>query len=299
MISIIVCSIKPQLLSSFSKNVKDTIGVPYEIIATDNTKAKEGICKVYNKGAGEAKYEVLCFAHEDILFYTTDWGIKVIKMLNSQEVGVVGVAGATVKTKTPSPWWISNFFSASDFLRYNVFQARGTEKVIKQEILNPKLESLSEVVLLDGMWLCCRKDTWAETKFDESHFAGFHFYDLDFCLGVKEKGLKNFVTFNIDIEHTSAGNMEVNWIKDSIIFYKKWKKRLPIYIQPEDAEKGKDLEYQAIRNLILVMGTNKFFPAFAIIKFLVKGGRVGFTRKDYYQLYLNILRNISKEDKYD
>lgn len=292
MVSVIICSKSSQLSEKLGENITNTIGVPFEIIFIDNSIRDHSLFSAYNKGASESKYSILCFMHEDILFRSRDWGCKVIKILNCQEVGVVGVAGATVKTKTPSPWWISNFFSASGYLRYNVVQARGTEKVIKQEKLNPKLESLSEVVVLDGMWLCCRKDTWAETKFDESRFGGFHFYDLDFCLGVKEKGLKNFVTFDIDIEHNSAGNMEVNWIKDSIIFYKKWKRKLPLCIKQEDAEKVKELEYQAIRNLILVMSTNKFFPAFAIIKFLVKGGREGFARKDYYQLYLNILRNI-------
>ena len=70
MISVVICSINKILAEQVSKNIHDTIGVPFELIVIDNNLLKKGIAHVYNLGAGRAKYDVICFVHEDVLFQT-------------------------------------------------------------------------------------------------------------------------------------------------------------------------------------------------------------------------------------
>ena len=78
MISIIISSANSKQLEEVSQNVAQTIGVPYEIISFNNADGSMGICEVYNKGTAKAKYDLLCFMHEDLLFKTMDWG-KVVQ----------------------------------------------------------------------------------------------------------------------------------------------------------------------------------------------------------------------------
>ena len=102
MISIIICSKDPSLLESVSKNIDNTIGIAYEIIAIANSEGKFGICEAYNIGASKAKFNILCFAHEDIAFVTQNWGIKIANHLKDKSIGLVGVAGADPKSMVPS-----------------------------------------------------------------------------------------------------------------------------------------------------------------------------------------------------
>ena len=67
MISVIVCSIQPKWLADLKENIESNIGVEYQLIAVDNRLEKKGICQVYNEAANEAKFNIVCFIHEDVL----------------------------------------------------------------------------------------------------------------------------------------------------------------------------------------------------------------------------------------
>ncbi len=41
MISVLICSINPDLLNNVTENIKETIGVPFEILYADNQKTKK------------------------------------------------------------------------------------------------------------------------------------------------------------------------------------------------------------------------------------------------------------------
>src|SRR5690606_19663369 len=104
MISIIVSSHNLNYFKSFSQNVNDTIGIPFEIIQVWNPGII-GICEAYNKGALNSKYEYLIFCHEDVFFESKEWGNKLITHFNSSsDIGVIGVAGGTYKSNFPSSW---------------------------------------------------------------------------------------------------------------------------------------------------------------------------------------------------
>jgi GT2 family glycosyltransferase len=253
MVSIIICSRKPELEATLILNIKETIGCQYEIISIDNSLNSYSIFSAYNQGASQSKYDLLCFMHEDIMFKTINWGLEIVKILRKPTIGVIGVAGAVVKTKAPSPWWIANGYKADEYLRYNIIQNRKKGWVHEQS--NPESNTLSEVAVLDGVWLCCRKDVWEHIKFDEKLFSGFHFYDLDFCLSVIERSYKNYAVHDILIEHNSTGNVNAEWLNAAEIFHEKWRHVLPISINKIKPINLSELEYHAkISYLWLLIG---------------------------------------------
>lgn len=221
MISIVVCSINPQLLSAFSKNVQGTIGVPYEIIAIDNTKANEGICKVYNKGAGEAKYDILCFAHEDILFHTNDWGNNLVKtFIEDTSIGLIGACGAKCKSRVPSMWIDvpTEYFVSNAYFPEDIYNKK--KKQIKK--FDP------EVAVLDGLFLATKREIWSKVKFNED-IKGFHFYDIDLSLRVG-RSFKVIVSPNIIFEHLSKGKRNKSWVETAIHYHRSYLFLLPKYI---------------------------------------------------------------------
>ncbi|MDW5287877.1 glycosyltransferase [Formosa sp. PL04] len=222
MISIIVCSIKPDLLRSFKANVLETIGVPHEFIIIDNNKEQFSICKAYNVGAEKAKYDVLAFCHEDILFHTNNWGEELIKTLRDTSIGAVGAAGVKIKPCVPASWT-----SVSDkYYRTNLIKNSDNKKIksIKKDNV---AEKLSDIAIADGMFLVTTKTIWENNKFDEINFDGFHFYDQDFSMQI----IKNYrivINHEILVEHLSEGNLNKSWLKYSDVFFNKWKQDMPV-----------------------------------------------------------------------
>ena len=142
MLSIITCSIKPEQLKAFKKNIEDTIGIPFELIAFDNRVYQYGLCKVYNECARQAKYDFLCFAHEDISFQTYDWGKIIISELSKPDCGVIGFAGASHKSLTISGW-----HSSAQYDRFNYIQQSPQEISPRTHYLNQKTNDFPEFIV--------------------------------------------------------------------------------------------------------------------------------------------------------
>jgi hypothetical protein len=251
-ISLIICSRKKEISPQLAENIQQTIGVPYETIFIDNSQSAYSIFSAYNLGALKAKYENLCFLHDDLLFRSTGWGTEMGNLLREKTTGVVGVAGSICASSVPSPWWISNYTDMSAFLRCHYMHHTG--KGIETNILpagTSQSQRLFEVVLLDGVWLCCRKEVWEEVRFDE-RYGGFHFYDLDFSMGVFARGYHNYVTHQVMVEHFSSGHADDKWLASAMVFQKKWKKLLPAcngIVKPEDRLL---IKKEALRNLLTI-----------------------------------------------
>ena len=81
MLSIIICSVSPERLEQVTRNIHDTIGVDYEIIAIDNREKQWPIARAYNEGASRAHYPFLFFVHEDVKFHSVGWGKCIEKKL--------------------------------------------------------------------------------------------------------------------------------------------------------------------------------------------------------------------------
>ncbi|GAB3531509.1 hypothetical protein GCM10027443_13850 [Pontibacter brevis] len=288
MISLIICSRAESLSSELENNIRCTIGVPYEIVFINNKDNFYSILSAYNKGAEQSLYDLLCFMHDDIYYETSDWGNTIVKSLSNNLTGLIGVAGAKVKTRNYSPWWVSNFYDAKEFLRYNIIQYRKGEWM--HECHNPENTKLAEVVVVDGVWFCCRKDVWERTRFDEINLKGFHFYDLDYSLGVASQGLKNYVTYDILFKHASAGRLEQSWLVIAEQFHKKWEKNLPVSVHPMSRKDLDELEYQAIINNLLL--SIKYRHGSVLAKFLLWSKAMLYKRPSVP--HLKLLYNIIK-----
>lgn len=228
MISIIICSVNDAALEKVTENITHTIGVAFEIIVTENSTARLGICEAYNKGAAKAKYDIFCFMHEDIFFETIGWGRKVIAHLRSPQVGLIGLAGGGVKSWVPSSWASLIFCSEINYIQH-FKEPVHPEKIFRTA--SPENDSMiKNVVCIDGFWMCTKRDVFAKYKFDSKTFTGFHGYDIDFSLQVFAR-YEVAVVFDILVHHFSEGSFDKTWIMNAMLVSDKWKKKLPMSVK--------------------------------------------------------------------
>lgn len=277
MISIIVCSINEALFESFSQSVYQTIGVDYEIVKVDNDGNKYSIAAAYNTGAEKAKFDYLCFAHEDILFRTDNWGEIIIGAIEQDDnFGLIGIAGSKYKSLSPGGW--PN--GAEHLDCYNLIQCYGDKKSL--QVSNPEGDvPLVEVKVLDGVFLFTSKLIWQNNKFDADTFKGFHGYDLDFSLQIGRQS-KVLVTYQFLIEHLSPGAINKDWIIASIRLSEKWSDYLPVGDIRYGTKKGIEWEQKRLFFLKMlvykfsVLQASKFFFSFGYLRFYNLKGNVMF-----------------------
>lgn len=240
MISVIVCSIDPAKAATLHENIVQTIGAPFEFRVFDNREARKGICAVYNACAREARYDLLCFVHEDVRFLTEGWGAIIAERLMQPRCGVVGFAGGTMKLRGITGWCLDERDARTAYA-----QPDAAGRMIRHED-NPAGENFSRVVCLDGFCLFVRREVWESVLFDETHMKGFHGYDLDFSFATSCKYV-NWVCHIVQVEHLSAGAYSLAWREALEVFHAKWRDRLPSFAAgPVPAEKAIEaLEYKA------------------------------------------------------
>ena len=240
MISIIVSTYKPNNFKTFSENIKQTIGVDYEVIAIENPGIM-GLCEAYNEGISKAKYPYLCFSHDDIKINTPNWGkIIVDQFTENTDTGIIGIAGEGYKPWVPTGWFFS-FESISR--RINITQV-STDKNVNKVYYNPQKKTSDNALVVDGCWFCTTKKIAEEFHFDESIFKGYHCYDIDFSLQVSQK-YQVLISYKIDIEHFSYGSYSKDWIAETFKFHKKWKSLLPLSYNSISKEEIANNEFHA------------------------------------------------------
>lgn len=249
MISIIIASTNTSLLTQVEENIKATVSVPFEIISFDNSEGKFGLCEVYNRGAKKAKFDVLCFMHEDIKVHTLGWGKIVVDIFaTNKKLGLIGVAGSQYKSLAPSGWHCYDI-DAPEVMYYNLIQNyKYIDKPSTKDYSNEKDTKLATVVCIDGVWMCCTRAAIAAYPFDEQLLTGFHGYDLDFSLGINQTH-EAAVTFDVLIEHFSEGKFNRDWLKEILKIHAKWSKYLPINLSSLDEIKLRSGELKGFKNI--------------------------------------------------
>lgn len=205
MLSIIISSYQPDYYNALEKNIAETCGIEYQIVKIHNPSLM-GICEAYNLGAKEAIYDNLLFIHEDILFSDTDWGNRLVKVLQEPGCGVVGVAGGNYYSYVPGSWW-NRGYSKLYFIQVDQDNNECFNNNISERIK-------SEVKSLDGVFLACTRKVYDEVQFDEK-IDGYHGYDLIFSLKAAKK-YKNYVTNQVLIKHFSQGTLSKEWLLNII-----------------------------------------------------------------------------------
>ncbi|WP_129714300.1 glycosyltransferase [Pedobacter sp. SYP-B3415] len=247
MISVIVCSVDPDQLEALMKNIEATISVPYELIAYDNRNTGRGICAVYNEGVKRAKYELLCFVHEDVRFLSADWGSVVQNIFaNNSRCGLLGIAGSQYKTAAPSGWHTIGLASA----RYNLVQGfKRNNQADEHRQQSDENQTESEVAVIDGVWFCTTKKIAIQLPFDEQHLVGFHGYDIDFSLQVGQS-YQVIVTQNVLLKHFSEGNFDQGWVTEMLAVHRKWHDKLPVNRGSFNAAQLRSAEKKTLRAFV-------------------------------------------------
>ena len=228
MISCIICSRKSDIPVELKENIKTTIGCEYELIIIDNSTNKHSIFSAYNEGVRRSKGGLLCFMHEDIIYHTQDWGLKVLEHFKNENVGLLGVEGTHFSANYPSPWWSSSL-NSGQLIQGNTIN--GIYSSEEEYLWNRKEGNSIEGVIVDGLWMCIPRKLFEYNtiRFDEDTYSGFHCYDADICMQVINVKYEVRIIFDILIEHKSLGNPDIHYFEQLDIWYQKWKDNLPIY----------------------------------------------------------------------
>jgi Glycosyltransferase like family len=223
MFSIIVCSIKPVYLERLKINLQQTIGQPYELLVWNNSTEQKPITEVYNLLAARAQYPYWCFIHEDIRFETLNWADHLRKaFVEYPEAGLIGIAGAKYKSKTPSGW-------STGIKEIDLCNIRHQDKDghVQHIYMNPNKSVFEPVVNVDGVFMVIRREVWETAQFNEINLRGFHLYDIDFSFRVV-KNWKAAVIFDIDIMHfTQGGNYGDDWVGPTLNWHSIFSDQLP------------------------------------------------------------------------
>jgi glycosyltransferase involved in cell wall biosynthesis len=301
MISVIVCSDSERevAFSALAANIKNSVGVPFEIIRVVNDATMPGICEAYNRGAAKAKYNFLCFVHDDIFFTTNDWGKKLIKHFDADEdAGLIGVLGCIYKTKMVA-WWPHARIENAETKRINIIQHYKYNPAREKEIysLNPFNEQKAKVVDIDGVFMATKKNIWEANKFDADLFKGFHGYDADFSIQVgRTKNL--YVVYDIVIEHFSEGNFDCDCLLDYFKLHKKWKTCLPLlcgdYKIDETYKYAQNLNHLRKHLKMLIRNDFSFFSVqkkfFFLLTFFERNKNARFFSKNVFAEWILINR---------
>lgn len=220
-------------------NIAETIGCKYEILFEENGITKNSITKVYNKLYTRASYEYLLFMHEDMKFLSKNWGETLISLMNEDNVGLVGLSGATYKSKYPAVW------SASRETNYRI----SGNQYDREHFLKQKYK-LHDVVVIDGCFLAAKKMIFSKYLFDEN-LHGFHGYDIDLSLNIG-CDYRVLVAADIDFLHFSSGVQNLDWLVASLYVHKKWKNKLPRYIRNMSRIESLENDYLALQNVYWV-----------------------------------------------
>lgn len=221
MISIIICARQSTINQSLVTNIEDTIGCEHELIVIDNSKNEYSIFEAYNLGIDKSKGGFLCFMHDDVFFITKNWGVKILRFfIKDPKIGLLGIAGAAIKSKMPSGWWdCPNEYKSIYLIQH--FPDKIKEKVT----LGWQSENqVKEVAVIDGVFMFARKDE----KITFQKNLGFHNYDLYLSAMYNKSGYKTVVTNAILLEHFSYGKVDSIWLDATYKFFKKYHTFFPI-----------------------------------------------------------------------
>jgi signal peptidase I len=289
MISIIIASVNDQQLADVKENIKQTIGVPYEIIVFGNKNGKVGLCELYNRGANQARFDILCYMHEDVLIQTQNWGEIVINSFKeNQKLGLLGIVGSKYKATSPSGW---SCYGLSAKRGVIIQGFKHEDKASIEECSNPDNNSYEKVACIDGVWFCTKKDIALSLKFDEDTLKGFHCYDIDYSLTVGQK-YDVAVTFDVILEHFSEGSFEKSWMQEVLKLHKKWSDVLPLNIDMFDKKQIQFVEKRTFR-FFIEQAKKIDFPAHKIFAILWTSRFVKYAGlKNFLKINLFLLKKL-------
>ncbi|MBO5705441.1 MAG: glycosyltransferase [Bacteroidaceae bacterium] len=225
MISLIICSTQSDLSKSLKENIRSSICSKYEIVHIDNSQRRYNIFEAYNIGVERSSGEYLCFMHEDIVFRRQGWGKIIEQTLSHNEVGALGVAGGHV-VLDQLDWRFYGFLDVC-LIQGNTSVEPNPIYYRSSHARSNDYKGLRHVAVIDGVWMCMRKELFNIIRFDEQTFHDFHLYDSDICMQINKQGYGVYVTHDVLLEHRSEGTFSEGYQHSLNLFFKKWGDSLP------------------------------------------------------------------------
>jgi len=217
-LSIITCHPSSAELPILRASVNGNLGG--ERIEISVTVGASSIARAYNQGAKKSTGGVLLFTHSDVEICSSRKLIEeAMAIVSNPAIGFLGIAGGRV-LREDAIWW-----SQRDQLSGLCLHREGPR------YWPTAFGMYGQVVVLDGVFLMCSRDTYeAIAGFDES-IQGWDFYDIDATLRAYLLGKAN-VTFPILCLHHSLGNIsnKPGWHMNRKTFLQKWGPKLPVVL---------------------------------------------------------------------
>ncbi len=253
MISIVVSTADEKNINDFSDNISKSIGCAFEIIVVSNPDKKFGLAEAYNIGGNRAKFPFLCFVHDDVRIKTIGWGAIVMNELSNPKVGLLALAGGIAKTEIPGDWSGNSKFVEIHIVQHYKYVKKDAQLIkIQYSGLNP-----APVTIVDGAWICVRKELFSQSPFDSKSFPGFHGYDIDYSLQIAQSH-QNLVTFDVLAEHFSEGFYSGEWLETAYKICEKWHTILPFSYTKQTREFWTQLNRQNIIEFSQTLSRNEF-----------------------------------------
>jgi hypothetical protein len=197
--------------------------------------------------AGRADFEAveaLVLVHQDAEIVDPDFCAKVRQALQEPDVGVIGCVGA-IDVRSIA-WWEGSVTWASFTHRYREFGGGEIQAFTYLNQDHPGYARTGEVDTLDGFVLVMTPWAVRSLRFDES-LGQIHGYDLDFCLQVREAGMK-VMTADLKVVHHHSLELVKDpevWIEAHMKVAEKWHGRMPGVGLPNWGSAGEDWKQRA------------------------------------------------------
>jgi hypothetical protein len=182
----------------------------------------DSLPKIYNLGLQDSENDIVVFMHDDLILETPNITPKVVRLFEENpEYGIMGLAGTN--NLMSGMWWQD---------KESMYGVVGHEHQGKRHVNHYSKQSFGdkpkEVVIVDGLFIMVHKGR-IKHKFNEE-FAGFHFYDLPFCVDNHLDGIKVGVTTKIMVTHKSIGMVNKQWEKNKLFFEALYEKHFPLRV---------------------------------------------------------------------
>lgn len=198
MISVICVYNNKEILNDFLiKSIKQQSFIDYELILLDNCGSHyKSAVEALNKGAMQAKGDILLFIHQDVFIIDENGFSKINKFCKQFNFGVCGVAGVDINKR----------------LFCSVVQGSN------QKLAGERATDLTEVQTLDECMFFVKKANFKGFEYiDDS----WHLYAVSYSISCLQNNLKNYV-LPIQVRHYSPGlSLDKTYFRTLKLYFKK------------------------------------------------------------------------------
>ena len=187
----------------------------------------------YNRGAARTDGEILIFVHDDVeLLGNVLTFQKPLELVQRESTGFVGVAGT--RCLHEHGWWHKNELGQNGCragLGMAAHLNQGNEFGMHWNVWPcPSIAGhFGRVVVLDGVFLMCSRAAFERLDgFDEEHYTGLHYYDIDITFRATLEGLHNYAAPIPLLHHSRGANPALE--EGRQMFLSRFGDRLPLSV---------------------------------------------------------------------